>query len=101
MLFWKSMPISDTATVLSKLFVGLIAIPLVYFAAADLATLLMAFMISVRATSRRGLAARFWQPELWLQLQVLWLYVIVTSGDLVSCRSPAGSWWYRPGPSAR
>src|ERR1700753_3287424 len=50
-LFWKSLPISDTATVLSKLFVGLVAIPMVYFAAADAATLLAAFVLSVRAHS--------------------------------------------------
>ena len=34
-LFWKSLPISDAATVLCKLLVGMIIIPLVYFAAAD------------------------------------------------------------------
>jgi ABC-2 type transport system permease protein len=76
-LFWKSLPISDTATVLSKLFTGLIAIPLVYFLAADISTLLMAFIVSVRARSTFGSA--LWQPDLWLQLQALWLYLIVTT----------------------
>ena len=76
-LFWKSLPISDTATVLAKLFTGLIAIPLVYFIAADIATLLMAFIISVRAHSILG--GRLWNADLWLQLQVLWLYLIVTT----------------------
>jgi ABC-2 type transport system permease protein len=76
-LFWKSLPISDTATVLAKLFTGLIAIPLVYFIAADISTLLMAFIVSVRARSTFGSA--LWQPDLWLQLQALWLYLIVTT----------------------
>ncbi len=76
-LFWKSLPISDTATVLAKLFTGLIVIPVVYFIAADVSTLLMAFIVSVRARSTLGSA--LWQPELWLQLQVSWLYLIVTS----------------------
>jgi ABC-2 type transport system permease protein len=76
-LFWKSMPISDTTTVLSKLATALIVIPAVYFAAADLTTLLMAFIISVRASASVGGA--LWHADLWLQLQVLWLYVIVTS----------------------
>ncbi len=76
-LFWKSLPISDTATVLAKLFTGLIAIPLVYFLAADVSTLLMAFIVSVRARSTFGSA--LWQPDLWLQLQALWLYLIVTT----------------------
>jgi ABC-2 type transport system permease protein len=75
-LFWKSLPISDTATVLSKLFTGLIAIPAVYFIAADVTTLLITFVISVRARSTFGSA--LWHPDLWLQLQVLWLYLIVT-----------------------
>jgi ABC-2 type transport system permease protein len=76
-LFWKSLPISDTTTVLAKLFTGLIAIPLVYFIAADVTTLLIAFVISVRLHSIFGSA--LWQPDLWLQLQALWLYLIVTT----------------------
>jgi ABC-2 type transport system permease protein len=79
-LFWKSMPISDTATVLSKVFVGLIAIPVVYFAAADLATLLMAIILSARMSWGGVLSqAAFWQPAFWLQLQVLWVYAILTA----------------------
>jgi ABC-2 type transport system permease protein len=76
-LFWKSLPISDATTVLSKLATAVIVIPLVYFAAADLATLLMAFIISVRAHAAIG--AALWHADLWLQLQALWLYLIATS----------------------
>jgi ABC-2 type transport system permease protein len=76
-LFWKSLPISDATTVLSKLATAVIVIPLVYFAAADLTTLLMAFIISVRASSIVGGA--LWQAGLWLQIQALWLYLILTT----------------------
>ena len=76
-LFWKSLPISDAQTVLAKLFTGTLAIPLVYFIAADLSTALTAFIVSVRAHSTIG--AALWQPDLWLQLQALWLYLIVTT----------------------
>jgi ABC-2 type transport system permease protein len=76
-LFWKSLPISDTATVLSKLITALIVIPLVYFVLADLTTLLMAFIISIRASSFIGSA--LWHADVWLQIQVLWLYLIVTA----------------------
>jgi ABC-2 type transport system permease protein len=76
-LFWKSLPISDATTVLSKLATAVIVIPLVYFAAADLTTLLMAFIISVRASSLLGGA--LWQADLWLQIQALWLYLILTT----------------------
>src|SRR6202035_1214528 len=76
-LFWKSMPISDTATVVCKLTTALIVIPAVYFAAADLTALLMAFIISVRASSLAGGA--LWHVDLWVQLQALWIYMIVTT----------------------
>jgi ABC-2 type transport system permease protein len=76
-LFWKSLPISDTKTVLAKLFTGVLVIPLVYFIAADLSTLLIAFIVSVRTHST--LADGLWQIDLWLQLQALWIYVIVTT----------------------
>jgi ABC-2 type transport system permease protein len=76
-LFWKSMPISDTATVLSKLALALIVMPLVYFAFADVTTLLMAFIISVRA--RTSIGSTLWRGDLWLQIQAMWLYVIVTA----------------------
>jgi ABC-2 type transport system permease protein len=82
-LFFKSLPLTDSATVFSKLFVAVIAIPLVYFAAADISALLMTFVISVR--SRLGFGNILWRPELWLQQQVLWLYVIAT-----------GIVWYLP-----
>jgi ABC-2 type transport system permease protein len=76
-LFWKSLPISDTMTVLSKLVTALIVIPAVYFAAADLTSLMMAFIVSVRASSLFGGA--LWHADLWLQVQVFWLYLIVTA----------------------
>jgi ABC-2 type transport system permease protein len=82
-LFFKSLPITDWATVLSKLVVGVIAIPLVYLCAADVSALLVAFVISVRA--RLAFGNVFWRPELWLQVQILWLYVIAT-----------GVLWYLP-----
>ena len=75
-LFWKSLPISDSATVLSKLFFGLIVIPAVYFAAADLSSMLMALILSTRASSLGG---ALWQADVWLQLQGLWLYIIITA----------------------
>ena len=76
-LFWKSMPISDTTTVLSKLATALIVIPVVYFAGADLTTLIMAFIVSVRWSA--SIDGALWHANLWLQLQTLWLYMIATT----------------------
>jgi ABC-2 type transport system permease protein len=75
-LFWKSLPVSDTETVLSKLAIGVLILPLIYFLIADLTILLMSFVISVRfgAWGSTG----FWRPEIWLQIQGMALYVIVT-----------------------
>jgi len=76
-LFWKSLPISDTATVLSKVLVGLIVIPLVCFLAVDFASVLVAFIVSLR--TRWSMGSALWQPDMWLELQVLWLYVIASA----------------------
>ena len=76
-LFWKSLPISDTMTVLSKLVTAMLVIPAVYFAAVDLTSLMMAFIVSVRANSLFG--GVLWHADLWLQLQAFWLYLIVTA----------------------
>jgi ABC-2 type transport system permease protein len=76
-LFWKSLPISDTKTVLSKLIVAMVLIPLVYFAAADATALISAFILSIRA--RASIGSALWQPDVWWQIQVLWVYCIVTT----------------------
>ena len=76
-LFWKSLPISDATTVLCKLLVGMIIIPLVYFAAADVTALIAAFILSIRA--RASIGSSLWNGDVWLQVQVLWMYAIVTT----------------------
>lgn len=76
-LFWKSLPISDATTVLIKLLVGMIIIPLVYFAAADATALLAAFILSIRA--RAAIGSSLWNGEVWFQMQVLWVYLVVTA----------------------
>ncbi len=76
-LFWKSLPISDATTVLSKLLVGMVIVPLVYFAAADATALIAAFILSIRA--RAAIGSALWNGDVWWQVQVLWMYAIVTS----------------------
>jgi ABC-2 type transport system permease protein len=76
-LFWKSLPISDAKTVLIKLLIGMIVIPLVYFVAADATALIAAFILSIRARAAIGTA--LWQPEAWGGIQVLWLYCVLTT----------------------
>jgi ABC-2 type transport system permease protein len=76
-LFWKSMPIADATIVLSKVLVALVALPVVYFVAADVATLLMVAISSVRDHGAPG--GSLWDTKLWLQQQVLWIYISTTS----------------------
>jgi ABC-2 type transport system permease protein len=76
-LFWKSLPISDAQTVLVKLLIGTIVIPLVYFAAADVTALIAAFILSIRA--RAALGSALWQADAWWQIQVLWVYSVATT----------------------
>lgn len=76
-LFWKSLPVSDVTTVLCKLLVGMVIIPLVYFAAANVTALIAAFILSIRA--RASIGSSLWNGDVWGQIQVLWLYVIVTA----------------------
>jgi ABC-2 type transport system permease protein len=75
-LFWKSLPISDTQTVLAKLAVGLIIIPAVYVAIADLTTIAFDFVISLRLGDWG--TSGLWNPLAWLDMQVVWLYAILT-----------------------
>ena len=76
-LFWKSLPVSDATTVLCKLLVGMIIVPLVYFAAANVTALIAAFILSIRA--RASIGSSLWNGDVWWQIQVLWVYVIVTT----------------------
>jgi ABC-2 type transport system permease protein len=76
-LFWKSLPLSDARTVLIKLLVGMILIPLVYFVAADATALIGAFILSIRA--RASLGSALWQADVWWDIQVLWLYCVVVT----------------------
>jgi ABC-2 type transport system permease protein len=75
-LFWKSLPVSDTETVLSKLAIGLVVLPLVYFLIADLTILAASFVTSLRL----GVwgATGLWRPAIWLQTQGMGLYLLVT-----------------------
>jgi ABC-2 type transport system permease protein len=47
----------------------------VYFVVANVTTLMVAIIASVRTP----LGGALWQPDFWLQLQLLWLYAIITS----------------------
>jgi ABC-2 type transport system permease protein len=75
-LFWKSMPVSDSMTVLSKLLVGLIGIPLVVFGFA-LVTNVLAYLVFKVTLDHGGAmgppSTGHWTGLDWLQLEALLL----------------------------
>ncbi|HEX8814135.1 MAG TPA: ABC transporter permease [Terriglobales bacterium] len=84
-LFWKSLPVSDRTTVLSKMFVGTVAIPLVAFAIVIATEWIMLLLSSLVAIGSGLRLSSLWNGALfqdWLML----LYHIVTIHML----------WYAP-----
>ena len=77
-LFWKSLPVSDLTTVLSKVFVPLAIIPLVTFAIVFI-TQLCLLLISSVALAPAGLAGTTWAAVPVFRLWEIILYAIITS----------------------
>jgi ABC-2 type transport system permease protein len=96
-LFWKSLPLSDAETVLSKFAVAAVVIPLVTLAAAVVAQLLVATGGS--ALAMEGMSAGvMWQPEaimggfaialMWCVTAVLWYAPVISYLMLASAWAP-------------
>ena len=83
-LFWKSMPVSDTLTVLSKLLLVAVLVPLGMYLVSLVTTLLMAGIYLVRSGHDPG-GGFFWDGGTWLRIQWITLVSVV-----------AGSLWYAP-----
>ncbi len=85
-LFWKSLPVSDRTTVLSKAAIPLVVLPLLTFAITVLTQLIMVLMSSAVLWGSGLSFATFWTqlslPQTWLGL----LYHLVTIHSL----------WYAP-----
>jgi ABC-2 type transport system permease protein len=97
-LFWKSLPLSDAETVLSKFAVAAVVIPLVTLAAAVVAQLIVATGGSVRLAMEGMSAGVMWQPEaimggflialLWCVTAVLWYAPVISYLMLASAWAP-------------
>lgn len=85
-LFWKSLPVSDLTTVLSKAAIPLVVLPLLTFAITVLTQSIMMLMSSVVLLANGLRVATFWTrlslPQTWLML----LYHLVSVHAL----------WYAP-----
>jgi ABC-2 type transport system permease protein len=83
-LFWKSMPVSDRLTVLSKVLVVMVIVPFGVYLLMALTTLLMSGIYLVRAWQDHAGGA-FWDAGTWLQIQRVSLVAVV-----------AGVLWFAP-----
>jgi len=84
-LFWKSLPVSDLETVLAKMSIPLVLVPLIAFVILAVTQCVMLLLNSlVLAASGHG-AAMLWSLPL-SQRSLMWLYHIVTVHGL----------WYAP-----
>jgi ABC-2 type transport system permease protein len=99
-LFWKSLPLSDFETVLSKFVVAAILIPLIALAASLVAQLVVAAGGSARLALGGLPGGVMWQPEaliggfsvafLWCVTAILWYAPIIGYLMLASAWAPRG-----------
>jgi ABC-2 type transport system permease protein len=73
-LFWKSLPVSDLTTVLSKASIPLVVLPLLTFAII-VATQWIMLLLSSAVLLGSGLSvAPLWRPLPWIQMSLMLLY---------------------------
>jgi ABC-2 type transport system permease protein len=87
-LFWKSLPVSDLTSVLSKAIVPLAILPLLTFVIV-LATQLIMLLLSTAVLLPSGLAGTTWQLLPWPRLLLILFYGLVTS---VLWEAPIYAW---------
>jgi ABC-2 type transport system permease protein len=85
-LFWKSLPVSDLTTVLSKLTIPLVILPLLSFAIAVATQFVMLFLSSVALLGSGLSVGTFWTHMSFFHLSLMLLYHLVTVHGL----------WYAP-----
>lgn len=85
-LFWKSLPVSDVAAVLSKLAIPILILPLLSFAI-TVATQFLMLLLSTAVFAGSGVSIHeLWAASSSLRLPVIWLYHLITVHGL----------WYAP-----
>jgi ABC-2 type transport system permease protein len=84
-LFWKSLPVSDTRTVLVKFLVGFVLVPLGTFVLAAVTSAVATAILLLRNPADFHGGAQLWDLLAWLRLEGLMLYGLV--GALL---------WYAP-----
>lgn len=68
-LFWKSLPVSDSATVLAKVCVALVAVPLFVYAISIVVSALSFAAIAIKVAGTPYAALGTWHTGAWLAIQ--------------------------------
>jgi ABC-2 type transport system permease protein len=76
-LFWKSLPVSDRTTVLSKAIIPLVVLPLLIFVIVVVLQLIMLLLSSVVLLMNGMNAAEIWTRLPFFQMQLVLLYSLV------------------------
>jgi ABC-2 type transport system permease protein len=77
-LFWKSLPVSDLTTVLSKVFVPMAILPAITFVIV-IATQLVMLLLTTAVLLPSGLAGTTWNLLPWPRLSLILFYGLLTS----------------------
>jgi ABC-2 type transport system permease protein len=72
-LFWKSLPVSDAKTVLSKLFVALVAVPLWSWVLSLVVGLVVFGVLAAQVSGTPAAGLGTWHGETWLTVQAAML----------------------------
>ncbi len=78
-LFWKSMPVSDLETVLSKFLVAGVVMPCVALLAALITQIFLAAVVSLQFREFPEALSVFWSPWVWGNLIGLSFYMLITT----------------------
>jgi ABC-2 type transport system permease protein len=99
-LFWKSLPLSDAETVLSKFAVAAIIIPVVAMLGAVLAQLVVGGGLAIKLAISGGSTGLWWHPEvifggaaialIWCVTAMLWYAPLIAYLMLASAWAPKG-----------
>jgi ABC-2 type transport system permease protein len=84
-LFWKSMPVSDAATVASKLLTALVVVPLGVYLLTVVTNLLFSVILIARSSLGGAPGLSAWNTVVWLKAEALVLYAVIVS-----------AFWYAP-----
>jgi ABC-2 type transport system permease protein len=77
-LFWKSLPLSDVLTVLAKISIPLLVLPVIAWAVATVVELMMAVMTTVALAATGAGSAALWMHLSFPRMSVLLLYHLLT-----------------------